>query len=136
MALTVTLSDSLSERLKEQAARSHVPVDVLAEELINNALLASDSHRHNDLERQDSIALANAKINGSLAEAIARAKGVPPSANTIERATKSVDTLLEELRTSPIAPDLLTFEELWPLWEAFEQEMDALDQAADHPLED
>jgi hypothetical protein len=97
-------------------------LDALVEKLLTDALPVYEMngiHAYSEDDASDT----------SLARIIARVKAMPPNPDAIERATKSADDLAADLQINPPSGELLTFEEIWPLWQAFEQELKAFEQA-------
>jgi hypothetical protein len=120
MTVTVTLSENIAERLEAHAAEFHVSLDALVEKLLTDALPVVETNGVHTAADDDL---------SSLAEVVAMIKATPPNPDALHPATKSVDELIADLQTNPPPDELLTFAEMWPLWQAFEQELKAMDQA-------
>lgn len=127
MAVTVTLSEQLSERLQTHAAEVHLSLDALVERLLADTLPVYETNGFHLPEHPITEELDDP--DASLARVIAKIKATPPNPAAIHPATKSVDELIADLQANPPSDELLTFEEMWPLWQTFEQELKAMDQA-------
>lgn len=128
MALTITLSEALSERLQAHAAETHSSPDSLVEALLTDALppVKTNGMTANGTQlAQD----ADDESHPTLAEVVAMIKATPPNPDAIHPATKTAAQLIAELEANPPSDELLTFEEMWPHWQGFEQELKAMDQA-------
>ena len=131
MAVTVTLSEQLSERLQTHADEVHLSLDALVERLLTDTLPVYETNGFHLPEHQitEDIDDPVADPAASLARVIAQIKATPPNPAAIHPPTKSVDELIADLQANPPSDELLTFEEMWPLWQTFEQELKAMDQA-------
>jgi len=114
MALTITLSDDIAKRLLKYARRSNLPLDVFVEKLVDDALPVTEADEP-ELSNQDEVP--------SFDDILAQVRAIPPNPSSITPATKTVDELVATLEAEPPSDDLMTFEELWPLWNAFEGEL-------------
>jgi predicted transcriptional regulator len=132
MAVTITISEQLSKRLQAHAQTFQLPLDALVEQLLADALPVDET---NGFEATDEPAPADQPAgelddpDAELARIVAQIKATPPNPDAIERATKSAQEVMAELLANPPSDDLLTFEEFWPLWQAFEQELKEMDKA-------
>jgi len=117
MTVTVTLSDSISERLLKYARKSGLPLDALVEKLVDDALPIadeSDSLTQNELP--------------SFGDILAEVRAIPPNPSSVTPATKTVDELVATLEADPPSDELMTFEEMWPLWQTFEEKLKEADE--------
>lgn len=121
MTVTVTLSARVSEHLQAHADKFHLSLDALVEKLLADALPVVEANGFHGPADDDDLS--------SLEEVVARIKATPPNPDAIHPATKSVDELIADLQANPPSDELLTFEEMWPHWQAFEQELKDMDQA-------
>lgn len=125
MALTVTLSDDIAKRLLEYARKSNLTLDAFIEKLVDDAL---------PVAKVDEPALPTQNDVPSFTEVLEQVRAIPPNPSSITPATKTVDELVATLKAEPPSEDLMTFDELWPLWNAFEEELKKED--ADDALRD
>lgn len=121
MTVTVTLSENIAERLEAHAAEFHLSLDALVEKLLTDALPVVETNGVHATADDDAIP--------SLEEVVAMIKATPPNPDAIHPATKTVAQLIAEFEANPPSDELLTFAEMWPQWQAFEQELKAMDQA-------
>jgi hypothetical protein len=121
MTVTVTLSENIAERLQAHADEFHLSLDALVEKLLADALPVAETNGFHGPANDDDLP--------ALEEVVTRIKATPPNPDAIHPATKSVDELIADLQANPPSDELLTFEEMWPHWQAFEQELKDMDQA-------
>jgi len=114
MTVTVILSDDISERLLKYARKSDLPLDAFVEKLLEDALPATPIDEPDLITKND---------ESSFSDILSQIQAIPPNPNTITPATKTVDELLATIEADPPSDELLTFEEMWPLWQKFEQEL-------------
>ena len=127
MAVTVTLSEQLSERLQTHADEVHLSLDALVERLLADTLPVYKSNGFHLPEHPITEELDDP--DASLARVIAQIKATPPNPAAIEQGDKVGDmTYLQYLLDNP-PTDTLTVEEWEQYWPAFEQEMKELDRA-------
>lgn len=128
MAITITLSEALSERLQAHAAETHLSPHILVEELLADALppvkangvTANGMHVAQDPDDES---------HPTLEEVVALIKATPPNPDAIEYGNKVGDkAYLQYLLESP-PTDTLTFTEWEEQWAVFERELKELDQA-------
>jgi hypothetical protein len=127
MTVTVTLSEKTAKRLQAHADEVHLSIDALVEELLMDALPVEEINGLHtpDIDTREAVEDPDA----ALTRVVARIKATPPNPAAVHPATKSVDELIADLAANPPSDELLTFAEMWPLWQAFEQELKAMDEA-------
>jgi hypothetical protein len=122
MEITLTLPESMVERLERQAEQLNVSVDDLAWNLFSNGLPG------------DSLATlhpagADQPARPSLAEVVARIQAIPPNPDAVIPATTTIDQVVAYWAANPPVEDDLAPEEWDRLWAAFEQELKVIDRA-------
>ena len=121
MAMTITLSESIAERLQAHANQFQLSADALAEKLLADALPVSKTNGFQLPPADDDLS--------SLEEVIAKIKAIPPNPAAIELGAKVGDmAYIQSLLDNP-PTDTLTVAEWEEHWSAFEQELKALDRA-------
>lgn len=122
MELTITIPEPMSTTLRERATQLNVSADDLVMTLLNELATRefADIPQWMSLKDDDWSALE---------KAIADARATPPDSKAIQPATKDVSELIADLEANPPSEKLLTFEEFWPLWQKFEQELREMDEA-------
>ena len=121
MTMTITLSESIAERLQAYANQFQLSADALAEKLLADALPVSKTNGFQLPPADDDLS--------ALEQVVAKIKAMPPNPAAIHPATKTVTELMADLEADPPSGELLTFAELWPQWQAFEQELKVMDEA-------
>lgn len=125
MTITVALSAELSAQLQAYAQQLHLAPEIVVEQVLMSALPAQEA---NGVHGPDTPEIAPTDpADTELAAVIAQIKATPPNPVALQPAQKSVDELMADLQANPPSNELLTFAELWPLWEKFEQELKAAD---------
>lgn len=132
MAVTITISERLSQRLQAHARTFQLPLDALVEQLLADALPAEET---NGFDATDEHAPAIHPAgdlddpDAELARIVAQIKATPPNPDAIERGDKVGDlTYIQYLLDNP-PTDTLTAEEWEHYWPAVEQELKELDPA-------
>ena len=122
MEITLTVPESILTQLQQQAVQLNMSLNELALTFFRNGI----DHKPRETPApvlQDEVGLP------SLEEAIARVKTIPPRPGAIVFATQTAAELTAELEKNPPSEELMTFDEMWPLWQEFEQELKTMDEA-------
>ncbi len=121
MTMTITLSDSIAERLQAYANQFQLSADALAEKLLADALPVSKTNGFHLPPADDDLS--------SLEQVVAKIKAMPPNPAAIEPGAKVGDmAYIQSLLDNP-PTDTVTVAEWEEHWSAFEQELKALDRA-------
>lgn len=124
MAITITLSGAIAERLQAYATESSLSLDLLVEKLLANALPIVETNGVYSSDDEDDD-------HPTLEEVVAMIKATPPNPNAIHPPTKTAAQLMAELEANPPEDSDISPEEWDRLWAKFEAELKAADRAKD-----
>lgn len=127
MTTNVKLSTPIAERLQTHANKIHLPLDALVERMITDSLpiYETNGFHRNEEDPSDDVD----DPDTFLARIAAQIQETPPNPAAVHLATKSVHELVADLQANPPSNELLTFEEMWSQWQAFEQALKVMDEA-------
>lgn len=124
MEVTLTLPETMVERLERQADKLNVSLDDIAWKLLNDALV-KESVATTYPDNGDKNELP------SLEEVVARIKAAPPNPAAIVPATKTIEEVVAYWEANPPDESDISPDEWDRMWTAFEQELKAIDRADD-----